>query len=506
MERSAGILLPVSSLPSKYGIGCFSREAYEFVDFLSKAGQSFWQVLPLGPTGFGNSPYQPLSSFAGNPYFIDPETLVQEGLLTYEECGRFYFGADEERVDYGALYENRKKLLAIAGGRFFESGREKEEYRKFMDENAYWLPDYALFMAVKTAHNGQSWLQFDDTLKKREPAALSKAREEYGKEIAQICFEQYEFDRQWKKLHTYALQQGVRIIGDVPYYAAMDSSDVWAHPEAFDFDGNIEPVSVAGCPPDAFSKTGQLWGNPVYDWNAQKKTHYAFWISRLQRGLSLYDVIRIDHFLGFSGFYAFPYGAESAENGGEYRKGPGMAFFKEVKKQLGKVPFIAEDLGTVTKNTEKLLADAGIPGMKVLEFAFDWSEYSSYMTHNHTRNCVVYTGTHDNLPVRAWIESLNDHDRDLARRYIHSENTDYNTFTWDFIREAYRSSADLCVIPLQDYLVKGAESRINTPGTQEGNWQWRLKPHFLSYDLAMSIHALSGLYCRLPKPKENADA
>lgn len=306
MERSAGILLPVSSLPSKYGIGCFSREAYEFVDFLSKAGQSFWQVLPLGPTGFGNSPYQPLSSFAGNPYFIDPETLVQEGLLTYEECGRFFFGADEERVDYGALYENRKKLLAIAGGRFFESGREKEEYWKFMEENAYWLPDYALFMAVKTAHNGQSWLQFDDTLKKREPAALSKAREEYGKEIGQICFEQYEFDRQWKKLHTYALQQGVRIIGDVPYYAAMDSSDVWAHPEAFDFDGNIEPVSVAGCPPDAFSKTGQLWGNPVYDWNAQKKTHYAFWISRLQRGLSLYDVIRIDHFLGFSGFYAFP--------------------------------------------------------------------------------------------------------------------------------------------------------------------------------------------------------
>lgn len=498
--RGCGILLPVSSLASAYGIGCFSREAYEFVDFLKKAGQSCWQVLPFGPTGFGDSPYQSVSAFAGNPYYIDPETLIRDGLLTRQECDSFFWGSNQERVDYGALFENRLKLLRIAFGRFRDVAAEDSEYQEFVSKESYWLADYALYMAIKGIQGGRSWLDWDENLKKRDPDALTQAREDLQDEIGLYCFIQYEFDRQWKALHAYAAQTGIEIIGDLPYYVAMDSADSWAHPEAFEFDKDLNPIRVAGCPPDAFSPTGQLWGNPVYNWKALKKNHYDWWIRRMERSYELYDIVRIDHFNGFDTYYAVPFEDKTAEKG-TTEKGPGMDFFRTLKKQLGDVRIIAEDLGTVTPSTEKLLADTGFPGMNVLQYAFDWTEYSYYMTHNHRRNSVVYTGTHDNKTTRQWIEELGDHDRDLARRYIHSENTDYGAFTWDFIREAYRSVASLCMIPLQDYLVKGSEARMNTPGTQGSNWQWRLAPHYLSDDLARSIYALAKLYGRLPEKK-----
>ena len=501
--RKAGILFPISSLPSRFGIGCFSKEAYDFVDFLEKAGQSVWQILPLEPTGFGDSPYQSTSAFAGNPYFIDPVTLIEEGLLTWDETNAFSFGGDPGKVDYGALYENRMKLLAIAAKRFFAEKNPEEQapYRDFIRKQKYWLDDYAMFMMLKKVSGQKSWTEWEPAYLEHDREVLRLMETQHAEELDLFLFCQYEFQKQWDRLHAYAKKKGVEIVGDMPYYIALDSADAWAHPECFDFDENHQPVSVAGCPPDAFSPTGQLWGNPVYNWAGMKQDKYAWWIRRLQRNYELMDVIRIDHFNGFDSYYAVPAEEKTAENG-ERKKGPGIAFFREVKKQLGDVRIIAEDLGTITPSTEKLLAQTGFPGMKVLQYAFDWTEYSYYMTHNHIRNCVVYTGTHDNKTTREWIEECSDHDRDLARRYIHSENTDYGAFVWDFIREAYRSVADLCIVPLQDYLVLGKEARINTPGTQGSNWQWRLLPNVLSDALANSIHALAKLYCRIPPREE----
>lgn len=504
-KRNCGVLMPISSLPSKFGIGCFSAEAYQFIDFLQDAGQGYWQVLPIGPTGFGDSPYQSFSSFAGNPYFICLEDLIEEDLLTWDECNACNFGSDPERVDYGAQYENRPKLLRAAWQRFIQKNlQNSEEYQAFLKRESYWLEDYALFMALKEKHGGKSWLDWDRDYKLRHAKALKEAEEEMKDEIDFICFQQFEFDRQWKKLHAYAIEKNVQIIGDIPFYAAMDSAAAWAHPSAFKFDRNMEPKAVAGCAPDAFSPTGQLWGNPVYNWTNLKKDGYAWWIERIRRMYEFFDVIRIDHFNGFDSYYEVPYGDETAENGKQC-KGPGMDFFRALKASLDKdgieMRIIAEDLGTITESSEKLLEDTGFPGMKVLQYAFDWTENSYYLTYKHIPNCVVYTGTHDNNTTRAWIEEISDHDRDFARRFINSENTDYGRFVWDFIREAYRSVANLCIIPLQDYLVKGKEARINEPGTLGTNWQWRLLPNFLSADLAVSMRELSQLYGRLPELK-----
>lgn len=510
MTRKSGILMPVFSLPSRFGIGCFDREAYAFIDFLVESGQSCWQVLPFCQTGFGDSPYQSVSSFAGNPYFIDLEQLIEDGLLTWDECNAVFFGSEQERVDYGAMYENRYPLLRKAYERFADgigdraqngASAQKDEYQAFLGREAYWLRDYALFMAIKQKEQGKSWLEWEPQYAQRDEQALRDAQAELSEEIGFIYFQQYEFLRQWNKLHAYAQKKGIQIIGDIPFYVAMDSAATWAHREIFQFDAQGEPIAVAGCAPDAFSKTGQLWGNPLYDWDKLKESGYRWWINRIARNLEFYDVIRIDHFNGFAEYYAVPYGDETAENGTK-EKGPGMDFFSALAGALGEIPIIAEDLGTLTPVTEKLLKDSGYPGMKVLQYAFDWTEYSYYLPYNHINNCVVYTGTHDNTTTRAWIEEISDHDRDFARRYIHSENTDYGTFVWDFIREAYRSVADLCIIPLQDYLVKGKEARINNPGTLGQNWQWRLQPNFLSEELARSIYALTKLYGRLPKPVE----
>ncbi len=497
--RRSGILMPLSSLPSRFGIGCISKEAREFIDFLKESGQSCWQVLPLSPTGYGDSPYQSLSSFAGNPYFISLEDLIDDGLLTWDDVNGVFFGSNEERVDYGALYQGRYPVLRRAYGRFLEQGRDREkQYAAFLKKEAFWLEDYALFMALKGRYNGRRWLDWDVPLRRREPEALEAARAELAGETGFWKFQQYMFFRQWKELRAYAEKAGIEIIGDLPFYVAMDSADAWSSPEAFMFDKEMRPIAVAGCAPDAFSATGQLWGNPLYDWKRLKKDDYAWWIRRIERSRELYDVIRIDHFNGFDAYYAVPWGDRTAEKG-TLEKGPGIDFFRSMKKQLGEVRIIAEDLGTLTPSSERLLRSTGFPGMKVLQYAFDWTEYSYYLSYNHIPNCVVYTGTHDNNTTRAWIEEISDHDRDFARRYINSENTDYGRFTWDFIREAQRSVADTCIIPLQDYLVKGAEARINCPGTQGNNWQWRLRAHFLSRELAHSIRSMTKLYGRLPE-------
>lgn len=498
--RTCGILYPVFSLPSRFGIGCFSKEALEFIDFLKQSGQGAWQILPLGPTGFGDSPYQPVSVFAGNPYFISLEDLINEGLLHWHEAEQRDFGSDPETVDYGALYNNRYAVLKTAYERFRQrNGFLSAEYRKFSEKEAYWLDDYALFMAVKAAMKNRNWLEWDEPLKTREKAALEKIRREEADMIGFHKFMQFKFMEQWDKVHRYAEKNNIRIIGDMPFYVALDSSDVWAHPEMFLMDKKKNPSYVAGCAPDEQNKTGQLWGNPVYDWKHMAKDHYDWWMKRIRRNQELFDVIRIDHFHGFCDYYAVPYGDKTAENG-KKEKGPGLAFFKEMEKQLGKVDLIAEDLGTVTKENAELLEKTAIPGMEILQYAFtSWN--SIYITHRHKPDKVVYTGTHDTMPTRAWVETLNEGQMEFARKYINSIYTDYGTFVWDFIREAYRSVSDLCIIPLQDYLVKGAESRINTPGAAGENWKWRVLPGFLSKELSLSIRRLSEIYGRIPEAK-----
>ncbi len=505
--RESGILYPILSLSSKYGIGCFSKEAFAFVDFLKEAGQGYWQILPLGPTGFGDSPYQSFSAFAGNPYFISPEVLVDEGLLTCQECDSFDFGNDCERVDYGALYENRFKLLRLAYGRFVEKELDKsEEYLAFLKKAEDWLEDYCLYMALKEKHNGADWLSWKEEYRTRKPDAIKAAKKELADTIAFFQFQQYEFSVQWDKLHAYATRKNVKIIGDVPFYVAPDSADAWSHPEVFLMDKDLYPSFVAGCKPDEFSPKGQLWGNPIYDWDALAENGYEWWIKRIERNYELFDAIRIDHFHGFAEYYVVPYGDETAENGTS-KKGPGMDFFKALEKKLGKLnggncmKIIAEDLGTVTEENVKLLRDSGIPGMQILQYAFTcWD--SIYITHKHTKNSVVYTGTHDNMPTLAWIEDMDDGSRDFTRRYLNSMHSDYGALVWEMIREAYRSVADLCIIPIQDYLVKGREARMNCPTSQGSNWQWRMEPDFLSAELAKSIRNLAEIYGRIPVEKE----
>ncbi|MBO4338076.1 MAG: 4-alpha-glucanotransferase, partial [Lachnospiraceae bacterium] len=468
--RESGILQPIFSLPSKFGIGSFSREAYEFVDFLEKSETGFWQILPVGPTGYGNSPYQPYSAFAGNPYFISIEDLINEGLLTWDEANSADFGKDQERVDYGALYENRLPLLKKAYERFKEKKEEQKEFKEYKEKEKWWLLDHSMYCAIKKAQDNKSWQDWDEPLKKREKKAMDKAAKEYADEIEFACFCQFKFDQQWHALHEYAAKKKVKIIGDLPFYVSLDSADAWAHPEVFGMDKDLTPTLVAGTPPDAFSPDGQLWGNPLYDWDRIKKDGYEWWIQRIRRNYEFYDVIRLDHFHGFESYYAIPYGAENAREG-KVKKGPGMDLFKALEKALPELltkdfigtsskkmlPMIAEDLGNNTPENEKLLKDSGFPGMKVLQYAFtSWDSY--YVNHKHERGCVVYTGTHDNTPLRAWVEEINEGERDFARRYINSMNTDYGAFVWDMIREAYRSVSDLCIVPLTDYLTKGKEA------------------------------------------------
>ena len=501
--RASGILLPVSSLPSKYGIGCFSEEAYEFVDQLARAGQKYWQILPLGPTGYGDSPYQSFSTFAGNPYFIDLEAFVKEGYLDKSDCEDCDWGTNESYVDYEKIYNSRFRLLRKA----FENYdcETDQEYRKFVKENAAWLEDYSLYMAIKDSLNGISWIEWPTELKNREKAALAEKREKFAKEVGFYCFQQFCFFKQWTALKAYANAKGVEMIGDIPIYVAFDSADAWAHPELFQFDENGLPTAVAGCPPDAFSATGQLWGNPLYRWDVHKNQGYSWWISRIKTCYELYDMLRIDHFRGFDEYYAIPYGDATAEFG-EWEKGPGIELFETLENQMGKLPILAEDLGFLTDSVRKLLADSGFPGMKVLQFAFDSREDSDYLPYHYDRNSVVYTGTHDNATTYSFFDELKKEDKDVALRYMNrSRFTSKKKLTWDLIALAMGSVSDLCIIPAQDYLCLPNSARINTPSTLGGNWKWRMAGGVFDDKLCEKIRKMTKLYGRLKGQSASAD-
>ena len=498
--RASGILLPVSSLPSRFGIGCFSAEAYEFVDQLVRAGQRYWQILPLGPTGYGDSPYQSFSTFAGNPYFIDLEAFIKEGYLEESDCEDCDWGGNESYVDYEKIYNFRFRLLRKAFEKY--DCQADSEYQKFVKENATWLEDYCLYMAIKDSLGGISWIEWPAELKNREKTALGEAGEKLSREVEFYRFQQYWFFKQWTELKTYANEHGVEIIGDVPIYVAFDSADAWSQPELFQFDKENLPIGVAGCPPDAFSATGQLWGNPLYDWDYHKKTEYAWWTRRMANCMKLYDVVRIDHFRGFDEYYFIPYGDKTAEFG-HWEKGPGIELFRTLEKNLGKLNVIAEDLGLLTDSVIQLVEESGFPGMKVLQFAFDANEDSPYLTHRYERNCIVYTGTHDNETTRGWFRNLNQHDRNFAKAYIGCEGKHETAAVWSLIRAAMSSVADRCVIPVQDYLCLGNEARINEPSTLGDNWKWRMKKGQLTEETIKKIYKMTKLYGRIVKQEEN---
>ena len=497
--RSSGILLPIFSLPGKYGIGCFSKEAYAFVDFLKKAGQTYWQILPIGPTSYGDSPYQSFSTFAGNPYFIDLENLIEQGLLTKAECDSAQMGDRENDINYGALYNERFRLLRTAFSRV--DAATKKKVADF-EKKAQWLEDYALFMALKDAHNGASFFTWEDDLRLRKEAAIAEAKKKYEEDIDFYKYLQYEFFRQWKELKAYANAAGIKIIGDIPIYIAEDSADVWCNPSLFQMDEEGRPKAVAGCPPDAFSDKGQMWGNPLYDWPAHKKENYKWWISRMANCVTLYDVIRIDHFRGFDEYYSIPYGREDAVIG-QWEKGPGLELFTAMKKELGELNIIAEDLGYITPTVRKLVKDTGFPNMKIMEFAFDGREpkqggakTNDYLPFNMGHNCVVYTGTHDNETLYGWLDNVGKASLAEAKRFMDIKFITKKGFVKKMIRLAISSPADYCIIPIQDYLCLGNEARINEPSTLGTNWRWRLVPGQLTDKLADEMLYLANLYGR----------
>ena len=500
--RSSGILLPVFSLPSPYGIGCFSKEAYEFVDFLKEAGQRWWQILPLGPTSYGDSPYQSFSTFAGNPYFIDLTQLVELGWLTKKECAACDFGTNSRDIDYGKLYENRSRLLKKA---FVRSGIEKDrKFRVFQEEQRFWLKDYGLFMSLKEFFEGKSWIEWPEDIRYRWDYALTYYHEKMKDEILFHEFLQYLFWTQWRRLKQYANEKGIGIIGDIPIYVAYDSADVWARPDLFLLAEGSFPAAVAGCPPDAFSATGQLWGNPLYRWDYHKSKDYEWWISRLNHCFCLYDTVRIDHFRGFDEYYSIPYGDETAENG-HWEKGPGMDLFRAMEKKLGKRSIIAEDLGLMTDSVRELVKESGYPNMKVLEFAFALTEGEAkpsldtgneYLPHNYGQNCVVYTGTHDNETVYGWVKGLSKTEKVLMGEYFDHPGADDKKLSRILVRAAVSSTADLCVIPLQDYLLLDTRARINKPSTLGTNWRWRMDKGMLTDALARDIFRLGRMFSR----------
>ena len=494
-ERSSGILLHPTSLPGKYGIGSLGKEAYKFVDFLKKANQKLWQIFPLGPTGYGDSPYQCFSTFAGNPYLIDFDLLIEQNLLNEEDLRDVDFGGNEEYIDYGAIYNQKYPLLRKAYDNFKANGNDylRGKLDAFKAENNAWLNDYSLFISLKNHFNGLPWTEWPHDIKVREEAAVNKYREELADDIEYNNFIQCLFFTQWDNLKKYANDNGIKIIGDIPIFVAVDSSDAWANPEIFLFDPELKPVKVAGVPPDYFSATGQLWGNPLYDWDKLKELNYKWWVDRVKANLSTCDIIRIDHFRGFDEYWAVPYGDKTAENG-IWCPGPRTDLFNAIKNELGELPIIAEDLGTMTQGVIDLREATGFPGMKILGFAFDSKEENDYLPHTYTKNCVVYTGTHDNDTLIGWFTKANEDDKQFARNYLNSRSD--NEIHWDAIRGAWSSVANMAIAPIQDFLGLGSEARINTPGVAAGNWQWRLKDGVLTDELAERIAKLTKVYSR----------
>lgn len=492
--RKSGILMHLASLPSEYGVGTMGAAARKFADFLSDAGQQYWQLLPICPTSYGDSPYQSFSTFAGNPYFIDLDLLASEGLLDKKEYVSVNWGDDVSRIDYGRLYEQRYPVLKLAAKRFLEN--EPEDFETFCELQAFWLEDYALFMTLKDTHGGCSWWQWEDELKRRDHSAIDKVRETMAEQIAFWKVLQYFFFRQWKSLKQYVNDKGIDFIGDLPIYVSQDSVDVWAHPELFQLDENLMPKEVSGCPPDGFSATGQLWGNPLFDWDKMAEDDYAWWVGRIDYFCHIYDVLRIDHFRGFDSYFAIPYGAETAKDG-YWKQGPGMKLFNAVEAKIGKQPIIAEDLGFLTDSVKKLLADSGFPGMKVFELGFDSRDTNGngYQPHNFIRDCVAYTGTHDNDTIQGWFTSADPVDTEWAREYFRL--TKEEGYHWGMMRALWASVADTAIVQAQDLLGLGSEARMNEPSTVGRNWQWRALPGVFTEELAQKIHRMMVLYERV---------
>ena len=502
--RESGILMPVSSLPGPYGIGCFGKKAEKFVDFLAAAGQKIWQILPLSPTGYGDSPYQSCSAFAGNPYFIDLDTLKKEGLLTAAQLKAEKWGTDPKEVDYGTLYVSRFKVLrtAYAAWRKQCAGLHgcayyfPDDYYAFTLANEEWLDDYALYMALKAANGMKNWVEWDKPYRLRDRKALAAFAAENEEEIGFWKFVQYKFAAQWQAVKTYANKKDVQILGDIPIYVSADSVDAWVGGALFELDADGGFARVAGCPPDYFSADGQLWGNPLYRWDAMKADGYRWWIDRFRASAALYDIIRIDHFRGFEGYYAIPGGAATARDG-VWRQGPGIELFHAVRAALGDLPIIAEDLGFLTEGVHRLREECGFPGMKVLQFAFDSREDSDYLPHNYPRHCVVYTGTHDNDTIMGWMHTASPEDVRFAWEYLRL--TEAEGPNWGMMCGALQSPGDTVILTMQDLLGLGSEARMNIPSTLGCNWKWRAAPDSITPELADRLHHVTGLYRRLPR-------
>ncbi|MGE5425156.1 MAG: 4-alpha-glucanotransferase [Syntrophothermus sp.] len=495
-ERASGILLHPSSLPGSYGIGTLGTEAFRFIDFLEKSKQKYWQILPLGPTGYGDSPYQCFSSFAGNPLLINLESLEEEGLLTIADMAMMQ-SLDGGPVDYGNLVKLKIPVLRNAALHFLENKNPKiaDEFGVFYEDNKAWLGDYSLFMSLKGKFDLQPWQHWNNDIRMRVPEAVEKYRSELKDEIFIQQFIQFLFFRQWQQVKKYANSKNIKIIGDIPLYIAMDSADAWTNPELFDFDEDRNPVTVGGVPPDYFSATGQLWGNPIFRWETHKKTGYCWWVNRMRGNLKLYDVIRIDHFRGFAAFWAVPYHDTTAING-KWVNGPGADLFKTIRKQLGNIPIIAEDLGVITRDVEELRDSLDFPGMKILQFAFDANGANEYLPHNYPKNCVVYTGTHDNDTMLGWYQKSSPEDKAYILEYLQTDGSD---ICFDFIRLALSSVANTAIIPMQDLLCENSVSRMNVPGTTMNNWMWRMKPGQANDEIAEKLAYLAHLYGRANK-------
>lgn len=495
LKRCSGILLHPTSLPGRNGIGTLGREAFKFIDFLEKSGQKIWQILPLGPVGFANSPYQCYSSIAGNPLLICPDELVSHGLLTEQDVtGHDYFNPDREKVNFDDVKVRSNLLLRKAYDNFTVTATENEqhEFETFCSLNKQWLDEYAFFMALKIYFDDKAWYEWADDFKLRKIDAMEFYRKKLSGEICFQQFCQFLFFEQWGAVRDYAGARGISIIGDIPLYVSYDSADVWLHPEFFQLDKNRDPVAVAGVPPDYFSETGQLWGNPVYNWKALEKDKFKWWINRVQNNLKLYDIIRIDHFRGLAAYWAIPFGDDTAVNG-KWVAAPGKKLFDMMLCKLGDLPIIAEDLGVMTAEVEELRDTFEFPGMKILQFAFDSGEQNDYLPHTYTKNCVVYTGTHDNNTVAGWWGSASDEDRQRVLEYLDCDGHDV---CQAMIKAAWASVADIAIVPVQDILGLGGEARMNTPGVPAENWQWRLKEGLLTDTIAEKLKKISKIYGR----------
>lgn len=498
MTRSSGILMHISSLPSPYGIGTLGKEAYEFVDFLNKAGQTKWQILPICPTSFGDSPYQSFSTFAGNPYFIDLDILRKQGYLKKKDYENINWGDSSKAVDYGRIYNNRFNVLKKAFKNWHKD--HKKDLEAYYNENP-WLKEYSLFMALKDFHGGKSWREWKKSYKMAKPDALKEFEDAHKAQINFWGFVQLKFYEQWYDLKSYANKKGIKIIGDIPIYVSRDSADVWANPDQFLLDENLDPINVAGCPPDAFSATGQLWGNPLFRWDKMKKEGYSWWVDRLRAAGEVYDIVRIDHFRAFESYYSIPFGDKTAENG-KWIKGPGMDFIGAIQKKLKGIDIIAEDLGYLTEEVYKLMKNSGYPGMKVLEFAFDPREKSNYLPHTYGFKSVVYIGTHDNDTAIGWLNTIGKQDRKYCIDYLRL--TKREGYHWGLIKGALSSVSDVAIIQMQDYLGLGSKARMNIPSTVGGNWCWRIKKGAASDKLAKKIYNITKLYSRdVPKKGKN---